>query len=59
MNVEFGMAVARQSSLCLDRFPLSRNLYVRTHVNFRRVNKIEAAYGRSHVNAKVETLAQL
>ena len=47
MNVEFGTEVARQSSLCLDRFPLSRNLYVRTHVNFTRVNKIEAAYGRT------------
>ena len=59
MNVEFGTAVARRSSLCLGGFPLSRNLYLRMYVNFTRVNKIEAAYGRSHVNAKVETLSQL
>ena len=26
-----------------------------TYVNFTRVNKIEAMYGRSHVNVKVET----
>ena len=31
---------------------------MRTHVNFTPVNKIEAVYGRSHVKAKVETLAQ-
>ena len=27
---------------------------VRTHVNFKRVNKIEAMYGRSLVNVKVD-----
>ena len=26
----------------------------RTHVNFTRINDIEAMYGRSHVNLKVE-----
>ena len=35
-------------------FPLSRNFSVRTHVNFTRVNKIEAMYGRPYVNVKVE-----
>ena len=35
-------------------FPLLRNFYVSTHVNFTRVNKIEAMYGRSRVNVKVE-----
>ena len=35
-------------------FPLLRNLYVSTHVNFMRVNKIKAMYGRSRVNVKVE-----
>ena len=35
-------------------FPLSRNFYVRTHVNFTRVNKIETMYGRPHVNVNVE-----
>ena len=35
-------------------FPLSRNFYVGTHVNFTRVNKIETIYGRSHVNMKVK-----
>ena len=36
-------------------FPLSRNFHVRTHVNFTRVNKIEAMYGKSGVNVKVES----
>ena len=35
-------------------FPLRRNLHVRTHANFTRVNKIEAMYGKSRVNVKVE-----
>ena len=30
-------------------FPQSRNFYVSTHVNFTRVNKIEAMYRRSRV----------
>ena len=35
-------------------FPLLRNFYVSTHVNFMRINKIKAMYGRSRVNVKVE-----
>ena len=35
-------------------FPRSRDFYVRTHVNFTRLNKIETMYGRSRVNVKVE-----
>ena len=35
-------------------FPLTLNLHVRTHANFTRVNKIEAMYGKSRVNVKVE-----
>ena len=35
-------------------FPLLRNFYVSTHVNFMRVNKIKAMNGRSRVNVKVE-----
>ena len=31
-----------------------RNFYVRTHVNFTRVNKIETMHVRSRVNVKVE-----
>ena len=37
--------------------PMSRNFYVRKHVNFTRVNKIEASklmYARSRVNVRVE-----
>ena len=34
-------------------FPQSRNFYVSTHVNFTRVNKIEAMYRTSRVNVKV------
>ena len=34
---------------CYGGFPVSR-----THVNFTRINDIEAMYGRSHVNLKVE-----
>ena len=34
-------------------FPLSCNFHVRTHVNFTRVNKIEAMFGKSGVNVKV------
>ena len=30
-------------------FPLSRNFYARSHLNFPLVNKIEAMYERSHV----------
>ena len=37
-------------------FPLSRNFYVLTQVNFTRVNKIETMYGRSRVNVRVEPL---
>ena len=37
-----------------DGFPLTRNLHVSTHANFTRVNKIEAMYGKSRVNVKVE-----
>ena len=35
-------------------FPLLCNFYLRTHVNFTRVNKIRAMYGKLHVNVKVE-----
>ena len=35
-------------------FPLSRNFYVRSHVNFMRLNIIETMYRRSRVNVKVE-----
>ena len=35
-------------------FPLSRNFYVRTDVNFSRINKIETMYGRLSVKEKVE-----
>ena len=35
-------------------FPLLRNFYVSTHVNFTRVNKIEAMYGQSRVSVNVE-----
>ena len=38
----------------LGGFPLSRNFYVSRHVNFTRVNKIEAMYRRSCINVKVE-----
>ena len=38
-------------------FPLSRNFHVRMHVNFTRVNKVEAMYGRSSVKVKVEPLS--
>ena len=38
------------------RFPLSYNFYLRTHVNFTHVNKVETMYGRSRVNAKVEII---
>ena len=33
---------------------LSLNFYTRTNVNFTRVNKIQAMYGRSRVSVKVE-----
>ena len=32
----------------------SRNFYARTHVNFTRLNTIEAMYGRSRVHENVE-----
>ena len=35
-------------------FPLSRNFYVRTRLNFTRINEIEKMYGRSRVKVKVE-----
>ena len=38
------------------RFPLAHNFYLRTPVNFTRVNKVETMYGRSRVNAKVEII---
>ena len=34
-------------------FPQPRNFYLSTHVNFTRVNKIEAMYRRSRVNVKI------
>ena len=37
-------------SQCKDRFPLSRNFYMSTHVNCTRVNEIEAVYGRPRVH---------
>ena len=40
-------------------FPLLHNFYVSTHVNFMRVNKIKAMYGRSRVNVKVEPRSTL
>ena len=40
-------------------FPLSRNFQARTQVNFTRVNKIEAMYGTSRVNVKVESRSSL
>ena len=33
-----------KAELYKSRFTLSRNFYVRTHVNFTRVNKMEAMY---------------
>ena len=36
---------------------MSCNFYVRTHVNFARVTKIETMYGRSRVNVIVEPRA--
>ena len=35
-------------------FPLSRNFYVLTQVNFTRFNETETMYGSSRVNEKVE-----
>ena len=35
-------------------FPLSSNFYGRTQIHFTRVNRLEAMYGRSRVNVKVE-----
>ena len=35
-------------------FPLSLNFSVRRHINFTRVNKIEAMCERPRVNVKVE-----
>ena len=35
-------------------FPLSRNSYVRAHVNFTPVNKTETMYERSRVSVNVE-----
>ena len=40
-------------------FPLSRNFQVPTQVNVTRVNKIEAMYGTSRVNVKVEPRSSL
>ena len=34
-----------------DGFPPSRDFYVRTHVNFTRLNEIEAMYGKTRVNS--------
>ena len=39
---------------CKDRLPLSRNFHISTHVNCTRLNEIEAVYGRSRVDVKVE-----
>ena len=38
----------------LDKGGFSRNFYSRTHVNFTRLNTIEAMYRRSGVHEKVE-----
>ena len=39
----------------LRRYKLARiNFHLRIHVNFMRVNKIEAMYGNSRVNVKVD-----
>ena len=35
-------------------FPLSRNFYVRTHVNFTPVNTVRTRYGKSRVSVNVE-----
>ena len=35
-------------------FPLSRNFYVRTHVNFTPVNTVRTMYGKSRVSVNVE-----
>ena len=40
-------------------FPLSSYFYVRTQVNFTRVNNIEPMYGRSRVNVKFELRSTL
>ena len=47
------LAVYRYS-MVKGGFPLSRNFYVGMQVNYTRVNKIEAFYGRLRVNVKVE-----
>ena len=57
-NVKVSMIISypvpRILNLPLYGFPLSRNFYVRTHVNFPRVNNIEEMYERRPVNVKVE-----
>ena len=40
-------------------FPLSCYFYVRTQVNFTRVNNIEPMYGRTRVNVKFELRSTL
>ena len=43
-----------KSFLQLRWIPLSRNFYVRTQVNFTRVNKMEAMYTWSRVTLKLK-----
>ena len=43
-----------KSFLQLRWIPLSRNFYVRTQVNFTRVNKMEAMYAWSRVTLKLK-----
>ena len=38
---------------------MSRNFYVRTHVDFTRLNKIEAMFGREREHVKVELRSTL
>ena len=51
------MALYERSRVTVG-FPLSRNFYLRMHVNFTRLHEIETMNGRSRVNEKLN-LAQL
>ena len=55
VKVERGSTFTFTRDLSQGGFPLSRNFYLRTYVNFTRVNKIEATYGGSRVNVKVRS----
>ena len=45
-----GYGASIQYSTCVKGgFPLSRNIYLRTHANFMRVNKIEVMYRKPHI----------